>query len=217
MSNDTKIIGGIAILAVVIFGLIIAFAGKGSPVQPIDAKKIDSPSVVRDESHMTGAKEAKVTLVEFGDFQCPACAQAYPVLKEVKAAYPDLNFVFRHFPISTIHPNADSAAMAAEAAGEQGKFWEMHDKLYEKQTQWASNLNPVSKFKDYAQELGLDVGRFESKLTDSTLRDRVAQDKGDSNALGVSSTPTFFLNGQKLGGNPSFEEFKQLIEAELKK
>ncbi|MEK7173495.1 MAG: thioredoxin domain-containing protein, partial [Patescibacteria group bacterium] len=112
-----------------------------------------------------GNSASPVMLVEYGDFQCPACAQYYPVVKALEQEFAaDTQFIFRHFPLTRPHPNAKGAAAAAEAAGIQGKFWEMHDILFERQNEWAAKPRPQSTFNSYAEELGLDVKKFEDDM-----------------------------------------------------
>src|SRR5690606_29220292 len=126
-----------------------------APAEP--GNFVDQSRLIREHNTMTGSLDAKVTVVEFGDMQCPACASAHPVVKQIINEYgdnPDFNFVFRHFPLSSIHPHAQISAEAVEAAGDQGKFWEMHDLLFTRQSEWASGGNPLDKFVAYAGELG---------------------------------------------------------------
>lgn len=207
MSKETGIMLGIA--ALVLVGGIVLFitTGPGSKVQPGQA--VDSQSLVLDTSRMTGDKNAKVTLVEFGDFQCPACAQFHPKVKEILEHYKgnkDFNFVFRNFPL-TQHKNAPISAEAAEAAGEQGKYWEMHDKLYEAQNEWSESSNPLDIFAGYAQQLGLNVDQFKNDVANSKFKALIDADQADGVKLKVNATPTFYLNGQKLDVLPSLNDF----------
>ncbi len=167
--------------------------------------------------HKIGAGTTGVTLVEYGDFQCPGCGSYYPILKQVKEYYGDkITFQFRHFPLETIHKNARAAARAAEAAGMQGKFWEMHNKIYENQAQWENASNPVSIFEGYADSIGLNKEKFATDYKNSEVSATISADLKAGRELGVDSTPTFFLNGQKLDPNPSgFEQFKELIDAKI--
>jgi len=156
--------------------------------------------LARPYSHLTGGVSAKAALVEFGDYQCPFCAQVSPFVKGIVSKYKDnqdFSFAYRHFPLPQ-HTSAVDAALAVEAAGAQGKFWEMNNLLYERQNDWSGAINAKSYFIRYASELDLDVERFESDMADQRHLDNVTQDKKDGEALGVNSTPTFFLNGQRL-------------------
>lgn len=163
-----------------------------------------------------GNPEAEVTLVEYLDFQCPACRAYHPLVKQLVDEYGDrVQFVARHFPIINIHPNAMASGRAAEAAGRQGKFWEMHDKLFELQEEWASVRNPEEHFVRYAEELGLDKERFENDYDDGALADKIEDSRLTAASIGVTGTPTFFLNGQRMQNPGSYEQFKQLIEEAL--
>lgn len=175
---------------------------------------------VTDEDTYLGNKDAKVTLVEYSDFQCPACKAYEDVIKQVRDAYSpeDLKFVYRHFPLRSIHPNADIAAQAAEAAGEEGKFWEMKSLLFEKQDEWKDEKDPKGLFGAYAKSLGIDVGKFDEDLkSDDDSKERVEKDYQSGVALDIASTPTFILNGVIIKNPQSVDEFKSLIDAELKK
>lgn len=217
MNKETNILIGAA--AVVILGGAALFMF-GNP-QPKEAgQAVDSQSLVRENNHMTGKKDAKVTIVEFADFQCPGCAYAHPILKQIKETYKDnseVNFVYRHFPLVTIHKNAMLAAQISEAAGEQGKFWEMHDRIFETQTSWAESDTAELSFLGYASDLGLDVEKIKTALTQATYRDIINTDVQDGEKIGVNSTPTIYVNGIKLEKIPTYEELKQKIEEELKK
>jgi protein-disulfide isomerase len=216
MNSDSKVVIGIGILTLAIVAAILIFGSK-SNVSTIEAKKIEAADAKlnRDDSEKTGPTDAKVTLIEFGDFQCPACGNEYLILKQIKADYSGkLQFVFRHYPLS-IHANSQIAARAAEAAGDQGKFWEMHDQLYEHQNDWSFQLKPEAKFKEYAKQLGLDAAKFNTDLTDTSLADRIAQDMGDGDALGVNATPTVYLNDIKIE-NPNDAVLRAKIDELLK-
>lgn len=186
------------------------FGGRGSRNQTA----IDNQArMVRDNSHKLGS--GKLQVVEFGDFQCPACGAAHPNLKRIKSEYASkITFVFRNFPLPS-HPHADQAAMAAEAAGAQGKFWEMHDKLYENQTQWSASSDPLGNFLDYAGQIGLDKKKFEDDIESLAFRSVIDQDKADGENLGVASTPTIYVDGKQVK-DYAYETLKQAIDAALK-
>jgi protein-disulfide isomerase len=134
-----------------------------------------------------------VTLVEYGDYECPYCGAAYPIVKEAQSRLGDrLRFVFRNFPITTAHPHAEQAAEAAEAAAAQGKFWEMHDLLYENQRSLGD-----ADLHAYAEALGLDVERFDKELSEHVYAPRVREDFMSGVRSGVNGTPTFFINGHR--------------------
>lgn len=168
--------------------------------------------------HVVGSSKHSVRLVEYGDFECPACGQYYPIVKQIKEQYKDLiEFQFRNFPLDAIHPAARGAHRAAEAAGNQGKFFEMHDLLYENQQTWKGTSDPVATFKSYAQQLGLDAVRFEEDMKSDVTNAIINADVKEGQAAGASGTPTFVLNGKKLEDNPrDIEGFKKLIDEALK-
>lgn len=170
-----------------------------------------------ETDHVRGAKDGKVTLVEFGDFQCPACASYEPIVKQVLADNKDtLKLVYRHFPLTQIHRNALSAAIATESAGMQGKFWEMHDILYEKQGEWGNALNAREYYSIYATTIGLDVKKFQAELDNPTLEAKVLAEFKEGVRLGVQGTPSFFLNGKKLEGPLDLAKFNALIKEAAK-
>ena len=147
--------------------------------------------VADDRDHIQGPADAAVTLVQYGDYECPYCGAAYPVIKEVQARMGErLRFVFRNFPISTSHPHAERAAEAAEAAAAQGKFWPMHDLLYENQRDLRDRALHA-----YAEQLGLDVDLFDKELAEHVHADRVHEDFMSGVRSGVNGTPTFYING----------------------
>ncbi len=212
--NDAKVIVGIGVLTVLVVAGIVVF-GSRSDVPKIEAKAVESPELARSDSLSIGPADAKATLVEFGDFQCPACASANPGLKQLVADYGDkIRFVFRHYPLA-MHANAQLAARAAEAADKQQQFWAMNALLYERQNEWAFQLKPEGTFVKFAKELGLDEHAFKQDLTNPALAERIAQDMGDGDALGVDATPTLYLNGEKLG-SPSVESLRAQIDQVLK-
>jgi protein-disulfide isomerase len=147
--------------------------------------------VSEDRDHIEGRADAPVTLLQYGDYECPYCGEAYPILKEIQSQMGErLRFVFRNFPISTSHPHAEAAAEAAEAADAQGRFWEMHDLLYERQR----NLTDEDLHR-YAEELGLDVQRFDKEMGEHVHAERVHEDFMSGVRSGVNGTPTFYING----------------------
>jgi protein-disulfide isomerase len=167
------------------------------------------------EARIKGNPEAKTVLVEYSDFQCPACAQFYPVVKEIIGEHgDDLKVEYRHFPLINIHPQAVPAAKAAEAAGVQGKFWEMHDKLFDNQATWSRASNPSAYFNQYAEEIGLDVDQFKRHKDSSMIADAINDSFNEARDLGFTGTPTFMLNGEVMEFD-TFEEFKSQIEAAI--
>lgn len=152
---------------------------------------------VSDRDHVQGPADATVSLVEYGDFECPYCAAAHVIVKKVQEIMNDqLRFVFRHFPLTQIHPHAEPAAEASEAAGAQGQFWEMHDLLYENQPRL-----DTPHLIAYAEELDLNLPQFVRELEDGIYRERVREDFLSGVRSGVNGTPAFFINGVRYDGS----------------
>jgi protein-disulfide isomerase len=158
-----------------------------------------------------GPESAKVTVVEFSDFQCPFCSRVTPTLDQIEEAYgEDVRIVFKHLPLR-MHSKAPAAHAAAEAAHRQGKFWEMHDKIFANQREMSEE-----KYVEYATELGLDVEKFKQDSAAADVKKKVADDAKEAAALGVTGTPGFFINGLFLSGARPFDSFKTVIDKELK-
>jgi Na+:H+ antiporter, NhaA family len=171
-----------------------------------------SPPVDPKRDHVRGPDDAPVTLVEYGDFQCPYCGEAYPVVNELRARFGDqLRFVFRHMPLSDLHPRAPFAAEAAEAAAAQDRFWEMHDRLFEHRHELED-----SDLRAHAEAVGVaDAERFDAELRDHAHAARVEEDYRSGAESGVPSTPRFFVNGLIHLGSASYAELGEAIDAEL--
>ena len=162
-----------------------------------------------------GNPQATVTLLEYADFQCPACALYHPILKQVEQELGDkIKIVFRHFPLRSIHRKAQIAGQAVEAAGLQGKFWEMHDILFERQSAWVDG-DHEELFSSYAQELGLNVEQFKNDLESPNTKNKVDGDYLSAMGAKLNSTPSFFVNGRKITNPRTYEEFKILINEAL--
>jgi protein-disulfide isomerase len=167
---------------------------------------------VGSRDHVQGPANAAVTLVEYGDYECPYCAAAHVIVKKAQEIMTDqLRFVFRHFPLTQIHPHAEQAAEAAEAAGAQGRFWEMHDVLYENQPM-LDTLNLVA----FARELGLDTKRFVRELEAETYRERVREDFMSGVRSGVNGTPAFFINSFRYDGSWDLPPLVEALESAAK-
>jgi protein-disulfide isomerase len=180
-----------------------ATAQTATPIEDLDTP-ID-PEV----DHVRGSLDAPVTLVEYGDFECPYCGRAEPVLRDLVAELGgDMSFVFRHLPLTDVHDHAQLAAEAAEAAGAQGRFWEMHDKLMRSQ----DALTDEDLLR-YAGELDLDVDRFWEDVRTRRFAPRVARDIGSADRSGVAGTPTFFINGRRHQGAYDLETLKRAVLA----
>jgi protein-disulfide isomerase len=218
MTNETKILTGIGIVTAIII-IIAAFTLGGKPAQTEQPKTLgqeQSKTLVLKDSYSQGPANAKVTITEFGDFQCPACGVAYPTVERIKKEYNGkIRFVFRQFPLQA-HKNAHTAALAAEAAGAQHKFWEMYNKLYENQKEWSDSDKPLDIFSKYAQEFGLNIDQFKKDVEDKKYDNRIKKDQDDALALGVNATPTFFINNEMEVGILPYDDFKQKIDAALK-
>ena len=214
MSDETKLFLGIIVATVAIIGGALFFLSGKSPVT---TQKADPTLLIRDDSYKTSTVSAAVTLVEFGDYQCPACGAYHPVVKQLLADFKDsLTFVFREFPLP-MHPNGPISALAAQAAGKQGKYWEMHNVLYEKQSEWSLGTTAREVILGYAKDIGLDVSKFTKDLDSAEIKSIVDRDVQDGNALGVNSTPTFYLNGEKLDNPGSLADFEALVKAAIQK
>lgn len=203
--NKTGWIIFVTIIVALIGGLVV-WTRINNP--PLDISNINIHSVLTASSEsgdiadrVKGSSENKVVLIEYGDFQCPACSTLNSHVSTLVSEYGDkVTFVFRNYPLTTIHPNALAASAVAEAAGQQGKYWEMHDLLYESQGSW-SNLDSTRRteaFNGYAQSLGLDMDTFTRDIASSSVTKKISFDQAIGRKLGVSATPTFYLGGEEL-------------------
>ena len=164
--------------------------------------------VTEDRDHIQGPADAAVTLVQYGDYECPYCGAAYPIIKEVQARMGEkLRFVFRNFPITTSHPHAEQAAESAEAAASQGKFWQMHDLLYENQRRLRDQ-----DLRTYAEQLGLDGELFDKEMADHAHAERVREDFMSGVRSGVNGTPTFYINGARHDDSYDIETLLAALE-----
>ena len=164
--------------------------------------------VAEGRDHIQGPGDAAVTLVEYGDYECPYCGAAYPIIKEVQVRMGErLRFVFRNFPITTSHPHAEQAAEAAEAAANQGRFWEMHDVLYENQARLRDQDLHL-----YAEKLELDVGAFDNELAEHVNATRVHEDFMSGVRSGVNGTPTFYINDERHDDSYDLETLLSALE-----
>jgi protein-disulfide isomerase/rhodanese-related sulfurtransferase/uncharacterized membrane protein len=180
------------------------------PIATVSAQTLNE-RLVRPDSHATGNLSSPVTVVEFGDFECPGCAQAQPIVQQMLGQYGDrIRFVFRQFPLARVHPYAEKAAEASECAAEQGKFWEAERRFYEGQ----SDLSEAA-LERYAGEIGLDVPRFKECLESGREAERVQRDVADGRALGVRATPTFFIGRQMIEGPPALPALARLLDEQL--
>jgi len=176
-------------------------AARGTLTQPVG-----------EADHVAGPASAPVTLVEYGDFECPSCRKAWPMVKELQRRLgKNLRFAFRNFPLTKLHPNAQHAAEAAEAAAAQGAFWQMHDRVFERQFALEDD-----NLLEYATELGLDADRVRAALEGGTYRARVKADVLSGLKSGVNGTPTFFINGERYDGPHGIEPLFEALQGALK-
>lgn len=204
MSKVAWIIFG-AIIVVVLGGL-IAYSRLSSPSANVSSIDVNNIIAASDQNgqiadHTFGKTDSKVVLIEYGDFQCPSCGGAHPQIKEITEEYKDkVLFIFRNFPLRSIHPNALAASAAAEAAGLQGKYWEMHNLIFESQDEWSSLAvnERTNKFAQYAESLGLDKERFLTDTASTPVSTKISFDQAIGKKINVNSTPTFYLNGKQL-------------------
>ena len=211
MTGENKFLIGIGIITAILLIAGVFFFSKNQPPPENSNQTIDQNTVLANATHTIGDQNAPLNVVEFGDFQCPACAQAEPILKKVLGQNGEkIYFVFRHYPLST-HKNARIAAQAAETAGIQGKFWEMHDLIYENQKEWSDSGDAEEIFFRYAEQIGLDKSKFKDDIDKTTAI--INDDYALGNKAGVKSTPTFFINGKKYSGVVSEATFQQLLDS----
>lgn len=208
------------ICAAILVGVIIFSRGGEVNVSNVDAAKASLSGEFVD--HTIGDKNAKVTLIQYGDYQCPGCGAIYPTVKEVvDANKKDILFVFRNLPLTNIHPNALAAATAAEAAGKQGKYFEMHDTLYDNQSAWenATGEQRGAIFEGYGQSIGLNVDQYKKDLSSSDVAKKINRDVALAKKAGAQATPTFVLNGKVLSQDQwsTKEAFNKVIADALKK
>ena len=201
MSQETKTIIWISVITIfVVTGGLYFWNKSSSKITDTDTSVVvDRAQVVSGDSYVKGSIDAKVIVTEFGDYECPACSAAHPITKALEEKYKDntqVAFVFRNYPLPQ-HRHAMTSAQFAEAAGLQGKFWEMHDKLYETQKTWAPTRNAEEIFITYATGLGLDIEKLKLDIKSETVMSRINADKAAAVIIGINSTPTFYVNGTK--------------------
>lgn len=202
------------VIAVILGGVFVATKDKNGSTT---AGSKSAPT-----EHIEGSNKTGVKLVEYGDYQCPACGTFYTTVHQVTDTYRDrIQFQFRNLPLTQLHPNAFSAARAAEAAGLQGKYFEMHDMLYNNQNTWAQSTSPLVLFEQYAKQLGLNVTTFKADYASSKVNDAINADSAAFAKTGAEmATPSFFINGKQVNnsklvdaqGQPSVEQFSKVID-----
>jgi len=225
MDNSQKniylIIGAIIVAALIIAGAVIYTNGGESTADKSDdnippAKRETETKdpvdlAIKEGEYIRGNPEAKVTIFEYSDYECPFCARFHPTLKQILTDYPeDVNWVYRHFPLDSIHPQARPAAIAAECAGEQGKFWEFSDALFENQANLSSDL-----YGQLAGDLGLNTAQFNECVSSGKYADKVESDFQEGISVGVTGTPGSFINGVIIPGALPYESVKAEIDKAL--
>ena len=201
--------------------IVLLFLGIFSISNHKNTKVSSSPS-----SHIEGLDKSGVSLIEYGDYQCPYCGEYYSTVKQVQAQYNnEISFQFVNFPLTSIHQNAFAGARAAEAANLQGKFWQMHDLLYEENqvyydsnqsaSTWINSSNPLTQFDQYARQLGLNVSKFNTDYASNQVDNVINADENKGNALGVDATPTFYLDGKQIQVDNSVSSFTKFITAAI--
>ncbi len=217
MSNEAKVLIGIGVATLlIVVGATFLVGGKtASTNEPKVLTEDQIKKLTPADSYVKGSKDAKVTIVEFGDFQCPACGAIHPTIGQLLTEYKDsVKFVYREYPLP-LHKNAKTADLAEEAAGAQGKFYDMYDALFQNQKEWENSKNPMEQFEAYAKLIGLDIEKFKGDVENKKYEEKIQQGINDGNAVGVQATPTFFINGEEIRGGLPYNEFKAKIDAAL--
>jgi len=229
-SKTPFIIIGLVLVVAVIGGIYLSRSGPSAPAAN-NAARPNANAPAKTSSippnapagatppNFTGSPTAQVTVEEFADYQCGSCATAHPVLNEIKSMYGSrIKFIFRNYPLSIPgHDKSYDAAVAAEAAGLQGKFWDMQNQLLTNQSSWTSNPTYKQIWNGYAAKIGLDIPRWENDIVGLSAKTRVNADMERAKAIGITGTPSIFINGQALAGIPRVDQLKAAIDAELQK
>jgi protein-disulfide isomerase len=202
------IITSLVIIAIIVGAIFIS-----------NSKESTETANAQGSNNWYGQEQGVITLTEYGDFQCPACAGFFPVVSQVKEQFKDqIRFEFKHFPLVQIHPNATAAHRAAQAAANQNKFWEMHDLLYENQQSWTSSTSPASIFEQYARQIELDMDKYAADVNSGEVLSIINFDVEEGKSKGANSTPTFYIDGEKiedLSTISSIEGFTELIQEKI--
>lgn len=202
--------GFVVLLGLIIWGMVVAM---NKPPKGTGLGQIGEITAV---DHSRGPVNAPITLIEYSDFQCPACQTYYYFVKKyLDEASTTVRFAYRQFPLQQ-HLNGVPAALASESAGVQGKFWEMYAMLFENHTEWTELSNPANIFEGYATKIGLNMEQFKKDIASTTLRDKIQADEDGGIKAGINATPTFFVNGKAISGYTNYEEFKTIIETTAK-
>ncbi len=213
---DKRIILAVAAFCLVLIGIGIWSAGriKPSPTANLNDTNFVMPKELEVGSmdHVVGPQNAQITIVEYGDFQCPSCKAYQPIVKRLLDEFKDsARLVYRNYPLTQIHQHAWGAAKAAEAANKQGKYWEMHELLYDKQDEWNKTKDELATFSDYAKSLNLNVETFKKDFASTEIEKKVHDDQLSGDALRITGTPTFFVNGRLIELPGSYDAFASLV------
>lgn len=201
--------GGFILGMVALLGLL---AKLGSSTTSSGQTGAPLKTAMSETDWVKGSATAPHTIVEYSDFQCPSCGSYYPLLKRLAEEHGDqVRVAYRHFPLEQIHNNARVAARAAEAAGRQGKFFEMHDALFNTQDNWSTDSNPSIFFEDLSASIGLDSAKFKADFKDSRIDDKINSDLASGRASGVNATPSLFFDGKLINNPNSYEELVRLV------
>ena len=220
MTTNTKIsLAVLAVVAAAVGALVLLSRPAAGPGAASSSAPASASVLVRPDSHrLSTAADGKVTVVEFLDLECESCGAAFPGVERLRGEYAGMvTFVMRYYPIPS-HRNGELAACAVEAAGQQGQLEPMYHKMFETQPQWGEQLvSQRDTFLGFARDLGLDLAKFQAALDAPATLDRVRADRADGTTLGVTGTPTFFINGVEFTGQPTYQALKASIDAELTK
>jgi protein-disulfide isomerase len=202
---------GVIVIIILVFVGIFAFSSHKSTSS--GGSNSGTPS-----HHVEGDDQDHVTLVEYGDYECPYCGEYFPTVKQVETEFNNqIQFQFRNFPLVSIHQNAFAGARAAEAASLQGQFWQMHDLLYEEQDSWVSATDPTTYFDSFAKQLGLNISKFETDYASGQVNNTINADIAAGNKLNIQGTPTFFVDGKQVTIADSVASFEQVIKQAIAK
>ena len=206
------------LVSVIVFIVAVSKLPEGAQAPRGDTPSVSvgSPSEVSDADNKKGAENPRVVVIEYSDFQCPFCAQYAPHLEQLTKDFPnEVVVIYRHFPLSTIHPNSQKAAFASEAAANQGKFWEMHDILFERQEEWSDALAPEPFFEGFAREIGLDLEQYRVDFESDEVSSRVREDAAEATSIGLNSTPSLFINGDAGAFGADYDSLKNAVNSAL--
>lgn len=217
LNKNTLVVSTVSIIA--IFGFLFLVYSATNKAETSTATVYKEAATVNSNDHIKWSKDKKQILVEYGDYQCPACKSYHTVIKDqieasssgMPEVTKNITFVYRQYPLTSIHKHAMEAAQAAEAAGRQNKFYEMSDRLYETQAEWEALPKATDHFIKLANELKLDEKKFTADMNSSGVKDKIQKDMVSGNSVEVQGTPTFYLNGEKMDNVDSFEKFKQIL------